>query len=222
MSASRKSRIHRPAIVIVATLCLIVLTVFFVSRSRQSDPLPAVVCDSLPDDSLDDFVYYQMEADEFARMLPADKVVLTRRIDDSAHCVYYTEKSTAPSCYVYDLDTRKTRVLFGGSKSFDCEGRMLKLKTLKAWCSVENRLYFVFASDAPDAGYDNAVVVFGVDIQTDRLYFIDYGTDARFDGNDRVVVVKAERSSVPSDFHYYFDEEEESYVTHEVEYSLHP
>jgi len=195
----------------------VVLLLFFIGQ-RQQPELPVVeVVDTLVDDPLDDMVYYHMEADEFAKLLPADKVVLTSRIDDSVHCVYYTETTPSPSCYIYDLDTRVTRVLFGGSKPFECEGWQLKLKSLKEWRLVGSRLFFVFVSDAPDVDYTTSAVAFGVDTYTDSLFFIDYGADAYFGSDDRLVVIKAQLQH--RSFLNLFGED--TYITAPIEYELH-
>jgi len=217
MTTVRKSSIHWPTIALVLVASAAVLVTFFMGLRQRPEPQPIAVVDTLVDDPLDDMVYYHMEADEFAQLLPADKVVLTSRIGDSAHCVYYTETTASPSCYVYDLDTRTTRVLFGGSKPFECEGWQLKLKSLKEWRLVGSRLFFVYNSDAPDVDYTTSVVAFGVDIDTDSLFFIDYGADAYFGNDDRLVVIKAQLQH--RSFLNFFGED--TYITAPIEYELH-
>lgn len=217
MSKQKKQgSIHWPTVTLVAVVAAAVLLLFFLDPNRQPQPPVVAAVDTVADNPLDDIVYYYMEADEFAKLLPADKVVLASRIDDTSHYVYYTETTTAPSCYVYDLDTRTTSVLFGGSKPFDCDGQMLKLKSLKDWRLVGDRLFFVFNSGADDVDYTSTVVAFCVDIPTERLFYINSGADAYFATDDRLIVIKAQLQH--RSFLNFFGED--TYITAPIEYQL--
>lgn len=171
----------------------VALVVFFVSRRDKTEHIPqakekVIVAEVFDDEE----AYYNNEADHFLRTMPDDKSVVACRIDDKYHYVCYVEKTALPSCYLYDLETCTTSVLFSGSEGVDTEGGKLTIKTAKSWQTRENNVVFIAENGNEEVDYTNQIIVFVADIENASFALVDYCADAYFTDEEHINVVKAQ------------------------------
>lgn len=179
----------------VALLCCLSLALFFVQRGSTEDPMSVadtVVADTGTMDNYSDRDYYAEVANDFSSKLPSDKEIVATLIDDSCHYVVYYEKNSAPSCYLYDLETLTTEVLFGGENGFYAATKLLILGEVKCWQRVGNEIFFVAGNRAPESDYPSAILVFSLHLMSHKLTYIDVGANAYFPDPAHLVVIKAQ------------------------------
>ena len=196
----------------VAALCGLSLTLFFIMRHR--DPLAGASANSELADSVSaadesepwsETQYYNQVADEYLALLPSDKVVVARLIDSVNHHILYFEKSDHPSCYIYDLESLTTAVLFGGENGFYCGTKLLITGNIQQWMRKGSTLFFIADNRAPETDYPIAALVFSMDIFTHQLEYIDRGARAYFPDDSHITVIKAKllyRSFFTAEDHY--------------------
>jgi len=203
----------------VALLCAVSLTLFFAGRGRDRTPAEAVVTsasDSLPSDTYSDLDYFKEEAVQFEALLPLDKEIIVRLIDSVNHHIIYIEKDDMPSCYSYDLETLITSVLFAGEYGFYCGTKLLIPGKITDWKIVDGTIVFVAMNREPEAKYENATVVFSMDLHDHQLRYIDSGNRAFFVGDNYISIVKAQLLSR----NFFFGEDR--YREFTVNYELSP
>lgn len=189
----------------VALICGVSLTLFFVNRNRTAINADVAVDTSLADSSdldlFNDCDYYEEVAAQFIANLPSDKELIAKLIDDKNHHIIYLERSSAPSCYIYDLETLTTAVLFSGQYGFYCGTKLLMTAEITDWKRLGNTVIFISGNRAPDANYSNAALVFTLELYTHDLEYVDFGSRAYFADSTRLVVFKTRElpSSLPFD-----------------------
>ena len=163
-----------------AVLCGIAMTLFFVRHSNDTPPAlepaepdSAQLC-QMRESTLEEQAYYNEEADEYLKILPDDKALVLRLIDDSNHHIIYYEKSDAPSCYIYDLESLTTSVLFGGENGFYCDTKLLIIGAIQDWELDDSKLVFTAVNRAPEADSLRSSVVFTADIFSHELQFVGF------------------------------------------------
>jgi len=182
----------------VAALCAVALLLFFIQQGRRGERLATLaiedsssIVDSailMEDDKYDEELYYLAVAEQYASMIPADKVILARLIDTVNHHIAYCETGYRPSCYLFDLETLTTEVIFGGDNGFYADTKLLIVDSIRAWRLIDNNVYFVATNGAPGSSYVDSTLVFSVDLQSRRLSPVDVGTDAYFRGERQLLV----------------------------------
>ena len=211
-------KINWPIVIIVTILCGASLVLFFLWQERQSNVLQPVVDTVADEEPFVEQDYYSQLADEFLVTLPEDKRVIATLIDDTNHHILYYESSAQPSCYLYDLESLTTSVLFGGENGFYCDTKLLMIGTIRDWMRSGDWIVFVASNRAPEADYPASVIVFSLNVYTHGLRYIDTGSDAFFDEGKILTVKKA----VPL-FRSFFTGEEiysETSVQYELEQSI--
>lgn len=182
-------RVNWTVVGAVALLCAVSLTLFFVLHSRSDAARQeAQLRQQLEADAAEDraaataaeILYYEQEADEYIASLPADKQLLARVVDSANHYIVYFERSEHPSCYLLDLESHTTSVLFGGENGFYCDTKLLIVGTIHDWMQVGDIVYFVADNRAPEASEHNAVVVFSLNLSSHALRYVDTGFEATF------------------------------------------
>lgn len=189
MRKYRGRKVNLPVVAVVTLLCAAGLTLFFLFW--EPDETPVAPPPPIEKDDFDAKAYYNALADDFLRSLPDDKVPMVRLIDDTNHYVFYYEKSSTPSCYVYDLERRTTSVLFGGENGFYIDTKLLIVGAIEDWRLAGRLLVFVARNRAPERTYPTATVTFYVDIYTRQLTLVDYGANAYFPDDSHVVIYRA-------------------------------
>ena len=147
----------------------------------------AIVADT---DSFDEMAYYEQMAEEFVSMLPGDKQVIVKLIDGTNHHILYYETTECPSCYCYDLETQNTSVLFGSEDGFYIDTKLLILGKIMDCIRVDDWAVFVATNTAPEAGFDNAVHTFGLNILDHSMVYISTGASAYFPNDTQLVVTR--------------------------------
>lgn len=193
-TAAARQRLNWPVVLTTALLSGVALLLFFASQRRMAAPPIVAAADTIAATDGDDYSeldYYNQLADDYLAMLPADREVVARLIDDNNHYIYYYEHSSNPSCYCYDLETLTTSVLFGGEEGFYCDTKLLIIGTIKEWRRCGDRLCFIAVNHAPEAGYADAVLVFALHIDTRRLDFIASAAGATFASDTQLTLQRA-------------------------------
>jgi len=189
MKSRRRKSVNIPVVLVVALLSTAAVVLFLLFRTPEPEPLPQQLPE--PEEPFDEVAYYNEEADGYIRTLPADKTVVARRIDSDNHRIYYIERSQFPSCYIYDLDTRTTSVLFGGPEGFDCDGHLVSVSAIHDWIQVGTRIFFVAQNGAFGGDYTTSTLVFGIETEGNFFSYVDFGSDAYFNDSTHVTVIKA-------------------------------
>lgn len=186
--------ISSPNYSVIAAVAIVCSAAMILSFSRlHSLADRAIAADTTPvvDTHFDELDYYNQVADEYLPTLPADKALIARMVDEDNHYLFYYEKGDIPSCYIFDLETLTTSVLFGSEKGFRCDTTLVLAGRIQDWRRNGNMVTFVATNRASDAGYINAELVFSVNLVTRELFFIANGADAYFPDNYHVTVNKA-------------------------------
>lgn len=169
------------------------MAIFFLNRPSPVAPPPPLHQEEVVDeDSVTDLEYYSQVAEDYIKYLPSDKVVIATLIDDTNHYIYYFEKSRTPSCYIYDLETLTTSVLFGGDNGIYCDTKLLIVGAIQDWTYSGTLAAFAAENRAPETDYTTATVVFTANLLTHELKYIDRGADATFPDPSHVVINMAE------------------------------
>ena len=137
------------------------------------------------------FNYYSDVASQFLGSLPDDKEAVAVIIDSTNHHIIYVEKNDVPSCYLYDLETLTTRVLFGGEYGFYCGTKLVIAGHIDSWRRYGSTLFFIAGNRAPEVGYANAAMVFSLDVISHDVSFLDYCAKATFVDSTHLRLTKA-------------------------------
>ena len=189
--------LNLPVVIAVAVLCGLSLALFFIHQDKVEKAELAAVESRLEaerqaaeaDENLvSEQEYYNQMADEYIAKLPADKQLLARLVDSVNHHLLYYETGDRPSCYIFDLESLTTSVLFGGENGFYCDTKLVIIGNIRQHMRVDDIVYFVAENRAPETDETNAVVVFSMDIFTHELRFLDSGFAARLDEPDQLIV----------------------------------
>ncbi len=190
-----RSRINIPVVVTVALLSAAALTLFFLSRQRNMPAQPA------PDSSLlqpvdttpqtSELDYYGQLADEFLATMPQDKIILLTLIDSVNHCILYTESTNQPSCYLYDLESLTTKVLFGGENGFYADTKLIIPGAIRQFKHHGNWIHFIADNRAPQTDYSNQTIVFSLNVESHQVQLIDTGAQATFPDDSTLNVTHA-------------------------------
>lgn len=185
-------RINIPIVFSVAAICGAAMTVFFVNEHKKNiaslqfeDTISEKVCTHvLTQEELD---YYNDVASDYLKTLPDDKTVMEVLINDSIHHIYYFEKSFAPSCYAFDLESLTTSVLFGGVGGFYIDTKLLIVGSIIDWRRVGNNFVFIARNRAPEVDDTNNVLIFAVGMFDQSRLFIDNASEAYFTDDNHVL-----------------------------------
>ncbi len=189
-----------PVIAAVALLGALSLVLFFAGRARQEAAREVALQAARADtaaareraaDVEGELEYFNQEADEYIASLPADKLLVARMVDSVNHHLVYFEASDCPSCYIFDLETLTTEVLFGGENGFYCDTKLLMVGTIRQWMRVGDTVYFIAANRAPEANEPVAVYVLSLDLPSRAVGYVDSGSDAEFLPPDRLRISHA-------------------------------
>ena len=181
-------------VIMVTVLCALSVALFFAGNRRVSvtEPLHSDSVAVAADEDNHDFdEYYNEEADAFERILPADKRVLLRQVDDANHRIIYYETSANPSCYFFDLETRNTSVIFGGEDGFYIGTKLIFAGAIRDVRLCGDRAVFIASNAAPEAGVPDAVTIFSLDVNTLRMQFVTTAADAAFLSDNELLVCQA-------------------------------
>lgn len=180
-------------IIPVALMSIASVALAFVSGHERDSHQP--VGSSFLQDSIDeaieledDMVYFDRLAEEFISMLPSDKRIIAKLIDAQNHKVIYYETTECPSCYCFDLETQNTSVLFGSETGFYIGTKLLILGTITDCIRVGDWAVFIATNNAPEAGYEDAVHTFGVNLTDHTMKYISKGAGAYFPNDSQLVV----------------------------------
>ncbi|MBP5190381.1 MAG: hypothetical protein J6031_05655 [Bacteroidales bacterium] len=186
----KTSRLNWPVVLTVAAMCALSMTLFFIRHERVVDVQPVVINDTITPEPQEesDLDYYNQLADEYIAMLPADKQLIARIVDSVNHHLVYYEKTDHPSCYILDLESQTTAVLFSSENGFYCGTKLLIIGTIHQWLRVGDIVYFIADNQAPDVTPSDAVYVFSLTLSDHRLDYVDTGYDARFIGSDKLLI----------------------------------
>lgn len=191
-----RSRINIPVVAAVALLSAAALTLFFIRHQRDL-PVPTVPDSALlqpldttaPTSELD---YYGQLADEFLATMPQDKIILLTLIDSVNHHILYTETSNQPSCYLYDLESLTTSVLFGGENGFYADTKLIIPGAIQQWRVAQPWIIFIARNRAPETDYTNQTLVFSLNVDSHQMRLIDTGAQASFSNDSTLTVTHAE------------------------------
>lgn len=184
--------INIPIVLTVAAISSLSLVLFFVGRQKDIDVAPVVLpvaTDST--DMIDDISYYNQVADDFIATLPLDKRVIARLVDDTNHCVIYYESGFRPSCYLYDLESMTTSVIFGGGNGFYIDTRLLIVGSVSECRRVGEWAVFICTNDAPETNVMNAAMAFRLNVYTHEMVFVDEGAAIKFLSDTQLDVEEA-------------------------------
>lgn len=190
-----RSRINIPVVVTVALLSAAALTLFFLSRQRNMPAQPAPdstllqPVDTTPQTS--ELDYYGQLADEFLATMPQDKIILLTLIDSLNHHILYTETSNQPSCYLYDLESLTTSVLFGGENGFYADTKLIIPGAIQQWRVAQPWIIFIARNRAPETDYTNQTLVFSLNVESHQVQLIDTGAQASFSNDSTLTVTHA-------------------------------
>jgi len=197
-ASSRRGAVDWPVVAAVALFCALSMLLFFVAHHRNQKfqaqivvtPPEMNVADSESVDSaaVSDRLYYDQLADEYIATLPSDKQLVVRMVDDENHHLVYFETSNHPSCYILDLESQTTEVLFGGDNGFYCDTKLLIIGTIRQWMLCGDMVYFVADNRAPEASPPDAVHVFALSLADRQLRYVDSGFDAELRQPDQLYI----------------------------------
>lgn len=194
----KNNAVNWPVVLAVTALCAVSMTLFFIqnhsSHNSAHNPV-APTADTEPSSSQDwllsDLDYYNQVADEYIDDLPSDKTLIARLVDSTMHHIVYFETTNHPSCYIFDLESLTTDVLFGGEEGFYCDTKLLIVGTIHQWMRLNDLVYFIADNRAPETSLPNAVLVFALNLRNRQLSFIDNGSEAEFRQPDRLRISHA-------------------------------
>ena len=176
-------RINIPIVAATALICGTALVVFglqhskLVAQESQQRLLDSIAEAQLAESRIstaEEQDYFNELADEYVRTMPDDKVLVARLVDDSSHYIYDYEKSNSPSCYIYDLESLNTSVLFGGENGFYCDTKLLIIGAIQDWQRNGDQLVFTAVNRAPETDSTRAFVVFTAGIYDHDLRFVTF------------------------------------------------
>lgn len=136
--------------------------------------------------SPEEFEYYNTEASEYLKMLPSDKKILSLLINDSCHHIFYYERSKTPSCYVYDLESLTTSVLFGSEAGLQADDTMLYVGSIIDWRRIGDNFVFIARNRDEAASFGDAVIIFSVGMYDNSKHFLDYAARAQFTDDSQI------------------------------------
>lgn len=193
-----RNTLNWPVVIVVTALCAISMVLFFVQNTRKQkndlrlQEMQADTCVELADTLYQSEIeYFSQEADEYIATLPSDKQLVARLVDSVNHHLIYFETSNHPSCYILDLETYTTEVLFGGENGFYCDTKLLIVGTIRDWMRLGDMVYFIADNRAPEAAEPENVHVFALNIASRQLRYVDSGYDAVFRRPDQLYVGRA-------------------------------
>ncbi len=194
---AERNPLNLTVVITVAILCALSLTLFFIRRDRDESAAAAArearlaaeeQAREASEATFSEQEYYNQMADEYISMLPSDKQLLARLVDSVNHHIVYYETGDRPSCYLFDLESLTTSVLFGGEKGFYCDTKLLIIGAIRQQIRVGDIVYFIAGNQAPETDETNAVVVFSMDLFTHELRLVDSGFDAIFSEHDKLTI----------------------------------
>ena len=184
--------INIPIVLTVAALSSLSMVLFFVDRQKNVDVAPVVQpVETDSTDMIDEIDYYNQVADEFIATLPLDKRVIARLVDDLNHHVMYYESALRPSCYLYDLESMTTSVVFGGGNGFYIDTRLLIVGTVTECRRIGEWAVFICTNDAPEATLMNAAIAFRLNVYSHEMVYIGEGSSIKFISDEQLDVEEA-------------------------------
>lgn len=160
-------------IIPVVVMCTLSLAIFFVSHSDRRVEFVVANADVEDTDTYDETAYYIQQAEEFVTTLPSDKAVVASLVDKNNHHVIYYETTLHPSCYIYDLETMTTSVLFGGEEGFYIGTKLLILGSIRECNRMGDYAIFVATNNAPEAVDAGELHVFMMNLRDHSLKYVD-------------------------------------------------
>lgn len=183
--------VNVPVVIIVAILCALSMTLFFLQRQHREEPVVDVADSAEQEEPFDELAYYNQLAGEYLSALPMDKRVVATLIDSVNHCIVYYETSSHPSCYSYDLESLTTMVLFGGENGFYVGTKLLIVGSIQEWRRIGDRVVFVASNRAPGVEYPEKTLVFSMNLYSHQLAFLYCVAEAGFVDDTHLSVVTA-------------------------------